>query len=516
MNHPDSHQNFKLLPNLILHKGRIWLPQGFPIIPTLLTEYHSTPTRGHMGVAMTIARLSKNFHWPGMRTDVTQFVASCIDCQHTKYETKWLAELLCPLSVPHRPWEDLSLDFIVGLPPYRGHTIILVVVDRFSKGILLGMLPSSHTAHMVASLFMDIVAKLHGPPRSLVSNRDPLFLSHFWQELFHLSGTQLRMSSTYHPQSDGQTEVLNKVVEQYLWVFVHQRPTIWGKLLPWVEWFHNSAWNTATGTTPYEITFGRKPFNFPEYLTGASTIDAANDLLINREFTFTFICKKLLKAQEAMKKQADSKHREAYYQIGDWVMLKLRPHRQSSARGSQAHAVKLAKRFYGPFSGPWPGWNSCLSLISSGRGTYSPSFPLFPAEAIQRPTSTRGNNPVTTWLHQRPVHHNSSSNPWSTTNFYHRGLLVGSFGAMARYFPIWDIMGRLVNIVYWLPPWGQGGPARAMGDSKTQSMINQIPSKNTRVQITNQTDQMTSRDTREVQIESRGKRRITKPTYLMD
>ena len=199
---------------------------------------------------------------------------------------------------------------------------------------------------------MNIVSKIHSLPHSMISDRNPLFLSRFWQDLFRLSGTQLHMSSSYHPQSDGQTEALNHVIEQYLRAFVHRRPNSWGKLLMWVEWSHNTSWNAATGSTPYEITFGRKPFNFPEYLTGASTIDAANDLLINREFTFTFICKKLLKAQEAMKKQADSKHREAYYQIGDWVMLKLRPHRQSSARGSQAHAVKLAKRFYGPFSGP--------------------------------------------------------------------------------------------------------------------------------------------------------------------
>lgn len=127
-----------------------------------------------------------------------------------------VAGLLCPLPVPHRPWEDLSLDFIVGLPAYHGNTTILVVVDRFSKGIHLGMLPASHTAHMVASLFIDMVVKIHGVPRNLVFDRDPLFISKFWQELFKASGTHLRMNSAYHPQSDGQTEVLNRIVEQYL------------------------------------------------------------------------------------------------------------------------------------------------------------------------------------------------------------------------------------------------------------------------------------------------------------
>lgn len=120
---------------------------------------------------------------------------------------------MCPLPVPSRPWEDLSLDFIAGLPPFHGNTVLLVVVDRFSKGIHLGILPASHTALTVASLFVDIVVKLHGIPRSLVSDRDPLFVSRFWQELFRASGTQLRMGFAYHSQSDGQTEVLNRVIE---------------------------------------------------------------------------------------------------------------------------------------------------------------------------------------------------------------------------------------------------------------------------------------------------------------
>lgn len=291
----------------------------------------------------------ENFHWTGLRKDVADFVAQCMDCQSVKYETKRVARLLCPLPVPHRPWEDLSLDFIVGLPPYHGHTVILVVVDRFSKGIHLGMLPTAHTAHSVACLFMDIVGKIHGMPRSLVSDRDPLFVSRFWQELFRLSGTQLRMSSAYHPQSDGQTEVLNRVIEQCLRSFVHRRPSSWGKFLLWVEWSHNTSWNAATGSTPYEVTFGRKPFNFPEYITGSSNVDAVEEMLTNREETFLSIRKKLLKAQAQMKHYADAKRRNVEYHPGDWVMLKLRPHRQSSTKHSQATSGKLSKRYYGPF-----------------------------------------------------------------------------------------------------------------------------------------------------------------------
>lgn len=115
-----------------------------------------------------------------MKADVQRFVAMCKDCQHTKYQTQKPTGLLCPLPIPAGLWEDLSLDFIVRLPSYHGYTTILVVVDRFSKGIHLGMLQPHFTAYKVATLFMDIVGKLHGMPWSLVSDRDPLFVSRFW------------------------------------------------------------------------------------------------------------------------------------------------------------------------------------------------------------------------------------------------------------------------------------------------------------------------------------------------
>lgn len=125
------------------------------------------------------------------------------------------------------------------------------------------------------------------------------------------------MSSAYHPQRNGQTEVLNKIVEQYLQAFVHQRPNMWGKLLPWVEWSHNTSWNAGIGTVPYEVTFGWKPFNFPEYITGSSNIKVVESFLTDRDETFQAIRKKILKAQDGMKRQADSKCREVNYQIED-------------------------------------------------------------------------------------------------------------------------------------------------------------------------------------------------------
>ena len=152
-----------------------------------------------MGFRKTLDRVAENFIWDTMAIDTRNFVASCLDCQLVKYEPAKPRGMLCSLPVPSQPWEDLSMDFIVGLPAYRGNTCIFVVMDHFSKGVHLGMLPPHHTSQAVAQLFMEIVGKIHGMPRSITSDRDPLFISKFWQALFSLSDTKLRMSSAYHP-----------------------------------------------------------------------------------------------------------------------------------------------------------------------------------------------------------------------------------------------------------------------------------------------------------------------------
>ena len=158
------------------------------------------------------------------------------------------------------------------------------------------MLRPNYMASAIANLFMEIVGKLHGMSRSLVSNRDPLFVSHFWQELFKLSETKLRMSFAYHPQSDGQIEVMNRVIEQYLRSFVHHHPSSWGKFIIWAEWSYNTSVHAAIGLTPFEITFGKKPLSIPSYLAGTSNIDVVDDFLVNRDAVFVMLRKKLLKA----------------------------------------------------------------------------------------------------------------------------------------------------------------------------------------------------------------------------
>ena len=157
------------------------------------------------------------------------------------------------------------------------------------------------------------------------------------------------MSFAYRPQTDGQIEVLNRVIEQYLGAFFHKKPSSQGKFLNWVEWSYNTSRHSGSRASPYKITFGKKPFNFLQYLADASNIEAVNELLTNREAIFVEFKKKLLKAQAIMKQFVDTKLKDVKFEIGDWVMVKLRPHKKSSVWGQSTEYLKLAKRFYVPF-----------------------------------------------------------------------------------------------------------------------------------------------------------------------
>ena len=123
-------------------------------------------------------------------------------------------DLLQPLSIPTTPWTDVSLDFVEGLPKSMGFEVILVVVDRLTKYVQFVPVSHPYSAAKIAFLYMQHIFKLHGMPSSIVSDRDANFTSLFWSELFRLQGTVLAMSTTYHPQTDGQTEIVNKSLEQ--------------------------------------------------------------------------------------------------------------------------------------------------------------------------------------------------------------------------------------------------------------------------------------------------------------
>ena len=181
---PTEHPSLSVHKDLIFRQGRIWIPFPNPFTSILLAEFHSSPLGGHTGVAKTVHRVRQNFDWPNLRADVRQFVSQCPICQLTKYETKKPGGLLQPLPPPAAVWEDLSLDFIIGLPSSQGFIVILVVVDRFSKGAHFGGLPTHYSAFKVASLFLDMVCKHHGFPWSLFPIGTTFFSAPFGVSFF--------------------------------------------------------------------------------------------------------------------------------------------------------------------------------------------------------------------------------------------------------------------------------------------------------------------------------------------
>jgi transposase InsO family protein len=155
--------------------------------------------------------------------------------------------LIQPLPIPEAAWQIISLDFIEGLPRSAHADTILVVVDLFSKYAHFLPLLHPYTALKVAQLLMDSVYKLHGLPQSIVSDRDKVFTSKFWQELFKLTSTTLRMSSSYHPQTNGQTERVNQCLETFLRSFVHACPTKWSHWLSLAEYWNNTSFHSSLG-----------------------------------------------------------------------------------------------------------------------------------------------------------------------------------------------------------------------------------------------------------------------------
>jgi hypothetical protein len=249
--------------------------------------------------------------------------------------------------VPDSAWEIVSLDFVEGLPKSGSFNYILVVVDKFSK--VAHFIPLKHpfTALSVARAYMDNIYKLHGMPVSLVSDRDRVFTSNLWKELFGLSGVTLHMSSSYHPQSDGQTERVNQCLETFLRCFVHVVPSKWHSWLPLAEFWYNTSEHSTLGRSPFEVLYGRSPRHFG--LDSATTCASADlsSWLAEREVMQALVKQHLYRAQDRMKRQADKGQSEREFPVGDQVYLKLQPYVQSSL--APRSNMKLAFKFFGPF-----------------------------------------------------------------------------------------------------------------------------------------------------------------------
>lgn len=196
-------KGFSLHNGFLLYKGRFYLGSQCSLKPLVLAHVYSSPVAGHSGFLKSFHRAKQEFYWKGMKSDLKKFIRECDVCQRIKAETIAPSSLLQTLAIPTKPWTDVSLYFVEGLPKSQGFEVILVVVDRLTKYVYFIPLSHPYTAAKVVGLYMQYVFKLHGLPTSIVNDRDATFTSKFWSDLFKLQEVDLAMSIAYHPQSDG-------------------------------------------------------------------------------------------------------------------------------------------------------------------------------------------------------------------------------------------------------------------------------------------------------------------------
>ena len=344
---PSAHPPFSLHSGVLRHKGRIWLGQNAPVQLKVIEALHNSAVGGHSGFPVTFGRIKQLFYWPGMKSAVRSFVASCSVCQQAKSDHSKYPGLLLPLPVPTESWQVISMDFIEGLPTSGHANCILVVVDKFSKFAHFVPLHHLFTAAKVAQSFLDSVYRLHGMPSHIISDRDPIFTSLFWKELFKLAQVELCMSSAYHPQSDGQTERVNQCLETYLRCFVHSCPRSWLKWLTLAEYWYNTCHHSALGKSPFEVLYGRLPRHFGITDISVSPVPDVASKLAERNTMLAAVRQHLLRAQQRMKAHADKRRSERSFSVGDFVYLRLQPYVQSSLAPRAHH--KLCFKFFGPY-----------------------------------------------------------------------------------------------------------------------------------------------------------------------
>jgi hypothetical protein len=237
-------------------RGLIEVPADDAIKTNILRSRHDSKLEGHPGRARTLALIKRCFTWPSLKRFVNRYVDGCESCQQVKPSTRPPFGSLEPLAIPARPWTDISYDLITNLPKSHVHDSILTVVDRLTKMAHFVPCSKSLNAGQLADLILHNVWKLHGTPKFIVSDRGSLFILQITREMDRQLGIQLHPSTAYHPRTDGQSEIANKAVEQYLHHFTRYHQDDWHQLLPTAEFAYNNSTYTSTGISPFKANYG--------------------------------------------------------------------------------------------------------------------------------------------------------------------------------------------------------------------------------------------------------------------
>jgi hypothetical protein len=297
-----------------------------------------------VGRDKTVLLVAEHFYWPTLRKEVDKFVRCCRVCQVSKGGAT-NAGLYMPLPIPEGPWTNVSMDFVLGLTrTKKGNDSIFVVVDRFSKMVHFIACKKTADEVNVAQLYFREVYRLHGLPLSIVSDRDTRFLSHFWRCLWQLSHTKLDFSSAYHPQTDGQTEVVNRSLGALLRSLVGENLKSWDLQLYQAEFTYNRSVNRSTGLSPFTIIYGGNPRTpldltpLPDLIRRNTT---AEDLITHIKEGHKLTIKNLQESTAKYKATADKKRHPLEFEEGDFVWAILTKDRFPSGEYNKLAACKI-------------------------------------------------------------------------------------------------------------------------------------------------------------------------------
>uniref|UniRef100_A0A8C6KLF6 Gypsy retrotransposon integrase-like protein 1 n=1 Tax=Nothobranchius furzeri TaxID=105023 RepID=A0A8C6KLF6_NOTFU len=327
---------------------KLYVPQQ--VRGSVIHWAHTARFSIHPGVGRTLALVRRSFWWPSMYRDIKEYISACQVCARNKGTNQPPSGLLKPLPIPSRPWSHIALDFVTGLPPSKGFSVILSIIDRFSKACHFVPLKSLPSSAVTAELLIKHVFRLHGIPTEILSDRGPQFLSRVWKEFATSLGASVSLSSGYHPQTNGQCERLNQELEAMLRCVCSSNPTSWSTQLPWIEYAHNTHVSSATGQSPFESSLGYQPPLFPSDLPTTTTVP---QFIRRARRTWTQTRAALHRTAERNRRLADRHRRPAPpYACGQQVWLSTKDIKLKDT------SKKLSPRFIGPYTiceviSPW-------------------------------------------------------------------------------------------------------------------------------------------------------------------
>ena len=325
---------------LLYYNDLLYIPQKLRL--SILTSRHDSITAGHFGTRKTLDLIARDYWWPHMHVEIKHYVETCDTCQRTKSSRKKYSGTLQPLPTPSERWEVVTMDFITDLPVCQGYDSICTIVDKFTKMAHFWPCQKSISSNDTALLYIDKVWRLHGFPKRIISDRGAQFMSDFWKIFLGKLGAERVMSTAYHPETDGQSERVNGVINQYLRVYTSYLQDDWVELLATAEFSYNNSWQASIKTTPFIANFGRNP-SFDAGEAKAFT-DVPHELADRLIQVRDFITNNLEKAREDQKRFADRHRDEApVYEEGDKVMLSTK--NITSLRPK----VKWSNKYMGPY-----------------------------------------------------------------------------------------------------------------------------------------------------------------------